>query len=420
MSFYTALSGLNAAHRDISVTSNNIANVSTFGFHQSRAEFADIYHNNVQLSPSHQVGAGVDISRMSLDFSQGTTLSTGNAFDLAILGPGFFMTRTGPDEGADMGFTRAGAFGMNGEGFVTNAAGHFLNVFPTSPNGSVLSTSETVNLQIPQSFGTPQPTSAVDLAVQVSLTDNGGQGSQSAVPAAAFDPADPATFAFSTEIPMLDEAGNAIPAQAHFVLENAPSAAAPGISYSLQFVRNGEVLAPPAAAPQLSFDASGVQTGAAGPVAFTDAAGASYTLDLTGSQTTRDSFAVLSVTQDGESEIDLSSVDITDNGLVFANFGADRSVAVGQVALATFPNLQALNRIGDMTYLASRDAGEMRTGAPLDSGFGAVQAGAVEQSNVDLTEELVQLIIAQRNYQASAKALETNGAITDTVINIRT
>ncbi|MCH2076606.1 MAG: flagellar hook protein FlgE [Rhodobacteraceae bacterium] len=420
MSFYTALSGLNAAQQDISVTSNNIANVSTFGFHQSRAEFSDIYFNNSQLAPSRQIGAGVDISRMALDFTQGTTLATGNGFDFAILGPGFFMTEIGPDEGTDMGFTRAGAFGMNGEGFVVNASGHYLNVFPTSPDGLVLSTSQTEKLRIPQSVGVPEATTTVDLGVQISLTDNGGLGSQAAVPPAAFDPMDPATFSFSTEIPMLDDLGNAIPAQAFFVLEQAPSALTPGISYSLQFVRDGEVLAPPAGAEELTFDGNGMQTGAAGPQAFTDAAGTSYSFDLSGSQTSRDSFAVLSISNDGESPINLSSVDVTDDGTVFANFGADRSIAVGQIALATFPNLQALNRIGDATYLASRDAGEMRLGAPLDTGFGAVQAGAVEQSNVDLTQELVQLIIAQRNYQASAKAIETNGTITDTIINIRT
>ncbi|MEO0676932.1 MAG: flagellar hook-basal body complex protein, partial [Pseudomonadota bacterium] len=150
-----------------------------------------------------------------------------------------------------------------------------------------------------------------------------------------------------------------------------------------------------------------------------DAAGLTYSLDLAGSNVSQDPFEVVAVTQDGQSSINLSSIDITDDGVIFANYGAANTVALGQVALATFPNLQGLNPIGDATYLSSDDAGPIRLGAPLDTGFGALQSGALEQSNVDLTAELVNLITAQRNYQASARALETNGAITDTVLNIR-
>lgn len=420
MSFYTALSGLNAAQQDLSVTSNNIANVSTFGFHGSRAEFSDIYFNNTQLAPSYQIGAGVTISRMTQDFNQGTTLATGNTFDFALRGPGFFMVDTGPDAGADLGFTRSGAFGMDANGFVVDASGQFLNVFPTNPAGAVLSTATTQKLQIPQSFGVPAATSTVGLGVAVSLTDNGGFGTQTALPAAPFDPANPSTFAFSTEIPVLNAQGNAVPAQAYFVLDSAPTPAAPGIGYSVQLVSNGAVLAPPAPAQTLAFDGNGVQTGPAAPLAFTAPSGAVLNLDLSGSRATQDPFSVLSATQDGNAPLALSSVDVTEDGVVVANFGAERSQAVGQIALATFPNLQGLNRIGNATYLATRDAGQMRTGAPLDNGFGALQSGAIEQSNVELTEELVQLILAQRNYQASAKALETTGQITDVVLNIRT
>ncbi|MEO1703830.1 MAG: flagellar hook protein FlgE [Pseudomonadota bacterium] len=419
MSFFTALSGLNAAQTDISVTSNNIANVSTMGFQSSRASFADIFFSNPQAAPSKQIGAGVRVQQMTVDFNQGTTVATGNIFDFALGGQGFFMVRTGPDAGADMGYTRAGAFGMNGEGFVVNPAGHFLNVFPTSPGGQTLSTAATERLQVPQTFGQPQATQNIALGVQMSLGTNGGQGTQTTVPAAAFDPANADTFAFSTDVPMLDADGNAIAGQVYFVLDTAPTAANPAISYSVQFVRDGEVLAPPAPAGLLSFDAAGLQTGPAGPQAFTDAAGLTYSLDLAGSNVSQDSFEVVAVTQDGQSSINLSSIDITDDGVIFANYGAANTVALGQVALATFPNLQGLNPIGDATYLSSDDAGPIRLGAPLDTGFGALQSGALEQSNVDLTAELVNLITAQRNYQASARALETNGAITDTVLNIR-
>jgi len=418
MSFFTALSGLNAAQTDISVTSNNIANVGTLGFHGSRAEFSDIFTNSPYSRPASQVGAGTEVSRIAVDFSQGSVTATGNVLDLLLQGPGFFQVRTGPDAGADLGYTRAGAFGMNAEGFVTNAAGHYLTVFPTAENGDTLSTTQTGRLQIPQQFGVPQATTSVDLSFNVSLDDNGGLGTQAALPAAPFDPADPGSYAYSTQIPALNAEGEAVPAQAYLVMTKAPDATDPSLAYSVQLVLDGEIATPADPAARLSFDGDGVQTGALGDLGFTTAAGA-LSLDLAGSRATQSPFAVTAVSQDGSRRLDLSSVEVRDDGTVWANYGAERSVAVGQIAVANFADLQALSSIGDATYLASRDSGPARLGVPGTSGFGAVQSGSVERSNVDLTEELVNLIMAQRNYQASAKALETNGALAETVMNIR-
>src|SRR6056297_2973499 len=138
MSFFTALSGLNAAQTDISVTSNNIANVGTTGFHGSRAEFADIYTNSPYSRPASQIGQGVETARMGVDFSQGSLRATGNVLDLSLQGPGFFQVQTGLDDDAQTAYTRAGAFGMNVDGYVTNAAGQYLSVFPTAADGSRL------------------------------------------------------------------------------------------------------------------------------------------------------------------------------------------------------------------------------------------------------------------------------------------
>ncbi|KGM88374.1 flagellar hook-basal body protein [Roseovarius mucosus DSM 17069] len=417
MSFHTALSGLNAAQTDISVTSNNIANVGTLGFHGSRAEFADIYTTSPYSRPASQIGSGTEVSRIGVDFKQGSLTATGNVLDLSLQGPGFFQVRTGPDAGADAGYTRAGAFGMNREGFVTNAAGHFLTVFPTSENGDTLSTTQTQRLQIPQQFGTPQPTSSVDLSFNLSLSDNGGLGSQAAIPAAAFDPADPTTYAATTQIPVLDGAGRAVPAQAYFVMSDAPDALDGGLAYSVQLVVDGVTAAADPSAT-LSFDAGGAQTG--GLEAMNFALGdQTLSLSLGGSRVSDDSFGAIAVSQNGTRQLDLSSVDVRQDGTVWASYGAETSIAVGQVAVANFSDIQGLGSIGSATYRASRESGEARLGVPGSSGFGAVRSGAVERSNVDLTEQLVNLIMAQRNYQASAKALETNGTLADTVLNIR-
>lgn len=207
MSFYTALSGLNAAQRDIAATSNNIANVGTVGFHRSRAEFADIFANPPYNRPTSQVGDGVETARMTRGFSQGTTRATGNVLDLSLRGPGFFQVRTG------------------------------------------------------------------------------GEGS--------------------------------------------------------------------------------------------------------------------------------------DDGVISATYGGEVSMTVGRVSVANFADPQALTPVGNSTYLSTMESGAPRLAAPGEAGYGQLRSGVLEQSNVELTEELVHLITAQRNYQASAKALETSSSLAQTIIQMR-
>lgn len=417
MSFYTALSGLNAAQTDISVTSNNIANVGTLGFQGSRAEFADIFSNSPLSRPTSQVGTGVQVARIGVDFSQGAITATGNVLDLSLQGPGFFQVQLS-GESNEMAYTRAGAFNMDSAGYVTNAAGHFLTVFPTADNGDPLTTSETSRLHIPQSLGMSQATGAINMAVQMSLTDNAGLGTQAAVPAAAFDAADSSTYAYSTSVPVLDGEGNSVPAKAYFVLAHAPDATDPTLTYEVQLVVDGELAVPPAGMNTLTFDEFGHQT-----TGLTDAAfsltNRDINLNLTGSEVSQKAFEVLSVKQDGKRMLDLSTVEVRENGIVWATYGGEETVAVGRVAVANFGNLQGLTMIGSSTYLETRNSGPVNLGLPGSSGFGSVRSGSVERANVDLTEELVNLIMAQRNYQASAKALETTGQLAQTVMNMR-
>ena len=418
MALYTALSGLHAAQTDISVTSNNIANVGTIGFHGSRAEFADIYTNSPYSRPASQVGQGVETARIGVDFSQGSMRATGNVFDLSLQGPGFFQVQTSLDEDAKLAYTRAGAFGVNVDGYVTNAAGHYLSVFPTAADGSRLGNLETELLQIPQQNGTPSATAAVDLAVQLSLTDNGALGTQAAVPAAAFDPADQTTFAYSTSVPMLNDAGESVSARAYFVLADAPDAADPSISYSVQFVVDGEVAVPTDPTAVLSFDGDGVQTGGLADMEFTLTSGP-VTINLANSGVSQDPFEVLSVSHDGSARQNLSAIEIGQDGNVWATYGSDPAISLGQIAVGNFNDLQGLTSIGSATYLETRASGTVRLGGSGESGYGQIRSGMIEQANVDLTEELVNLIMAQRNYQASAKALETNGKLSEAVMNIR-
>lgn len=418
MAFYTALSGLHAAQTDISVTSNNIANVGTVGFHGSRAEFADIYTNSPYSRPAAQVGLGTEASRIATDFEQGSLRATGNVLDLSLQGAGFFQVRTGLDDDAERAYTRAGAFGVTADGYVTNSAGHYLTVFPTAADGSRLGNLETKRLEIPQQNGIASPTTSVDLAVQLSVTDNGGLGTQAEVPAADFNPDDPTTFAYSTAVPFYDDTGASIPARAYFVLSDAPDPTDPSMAYTVEFVINGEIATPTDPTETLAFDGNGNQTGGLTDMEFTLTSGP-VTLNLANSETTRDVSSVLSVDHNGESLKNLASLEIGQDGNVWATYGADPAISLGQIAIGTFKDLQGLGSIGSATYLESRASGPVRLGGASESGFGVIRSGSVEQANVDLTDQLVNLIVAQRNYQASAKALETNGKLSETVMNIR-
>jgi flagellar hook protein FlgE len=418
MALYTALSGLNAAQTDISVTSNNIANVGTTGFHGSRAEFGDIYTNTPYSRPASQVGLGTETRRVGVDFSQGSLRATGNVLDLSLQGSGFFQVLTGTGEDAKLAYTRAGAFDVDADGYVRNGSGHRLMVFPTATDGGRLSSTETETLQIPSQNGTPQATTAMDLAVRLSVTENGAQGTQTTVPAAPFDPVDETTFAYSTSVPFLDESGTSVTARVYFVLADAPDPADPTIAYNVQFVVDGEVATPADPAAVLSFDGNGIQTGGLDVMNF-DLPTGPVGLNLSNSEATKDGFGILSVNHDGRSLESLAALEIGDDGNVWATYGDAPAISLGQIAIGNFKSLQGLTSMGGATYVETRASGTVQLGGAGESGFGQIRAGMIEQANVDLTDELVNLIMAQRNYQASAKALETNGKLSETIMNIR-
>lgn len=416
MSFLIALSGLNAAQTDISVTSNNIANVGTLGFHSSRAQFADFVAQSPYSRPELQIGGGTLTAGMGRDFAQGSISATGNVLDLSLRGPGFFQVQA-TDE--SMAYTRAGAFRMDAEGFLVNPSGDKLMTFPTAQNGELLSTNQTGPIQVPLFFGTPKATSEIDMAMNFSLSNNGGQGTQAAIPAAAFDHTNSDTYAFETTVPMLDDEGNAVDARAYFVMTKAPDAVDPTASYEVQLVVDGVPADTPATGPiALTFDEFGQQTTGNGAEDYT-LNGQTYTMDFSGSTMNSDAFDVLSAAHNGKRQSDLTALEINEDGVVYAIYGGEDPVALGRVAIGNFSDVQSLATLGNASYAETRNSGPVRLGAPGQAGFGMLQSGTLEQSNVELTEELVHLIMAQRNYQASAKAMETSSTLSQTIMNMR-
>jgi flagellar hook protein FlgE len=422
MSMNTALSGLNAAQKHIAVTSHNIANVGTTGFRGSRAEFADIFTQSPFSVARTTAGAGTQIARVAQDFSQGSVVGTGNRLDMAIEGPGFFALRTpstAPGVTNENVYSRAGAFGVSADGFIVNSSGQQLLGWPVAQSGQVLSEAlgSSMALQVPLAMGQALETSSVGLALNLP-SDPAMSGAQDAIPPAnPFDAADPSTWAFRTQMPVFDADGKAVETEVYLVRLSEPSVAQPESEFAAYVMRNGQLMQAPLDNTFVFAEDGTLQSPATG-INFTSPDG-DIALDLTGSRIQPEPFTVQAATQNGQTLNQLTTLDIDSEGTVWANYGAEARVAMGKLLLVNFPNPGALRPMGAAAFGATADAGDPLAGSPGGTGFGRLRSGALEMANVDLTDQLVNLITAQRNYQANAKSMETSSQMTQTIMNLR-
>jgi flagellar hook protein FlgE len=424
MSFNTALSGLNAAQSDLSVTSNNIANVSTTGFKESRAEFADIYSAGSLGTAQTAIGSGVLLAQVAQQFTQGNLEFTRNTLDMAISGEGFFVLSDSSSSN-DLLYTRAGAFGVDANGNVVNSAGQALRVYPVNPDGTVTATSlsSTVPLQVPDTAGAPTPTANIDIGVN--LPSNGA-----ILDPLLFDPTSPATYNASTSVTIYDSLGEPHIATSYYI-KTAPNTWAQYLQVDGNPVdiAGGTAGAGGQLYGTLTFNNVGAFTGESpspmttAPLGFTNGADPtqSLVLDYANNSPTQfaSPFAVNTLRQDGFPIGRLTGIDIGENGVVRANYSNGQQIALGKIALARFTNNQGLQQIGNTVWRETVDSGIALPGEAGTSSFGIIRGGALETSNVDLTAELVDLITAQRNFQANAKSIETSNAVTQTIIQIR-
>lgn len=485
MSFNIALSGLAAAQKDLDVTANNIANVNTTGFKESRAEFADVYATSIFASGRTKVGDGVTTSTVAQQFSQGALQFTNNSLDLAITGEGFFALT--PDrQSQDLTYTRSGAFKLNKDNFIVDNNGNYLQGFAvdavTGENQSV-SLSTTQPIAIPTSAGAPRATNNIFLSMNVDsraveLPRNPGN----------FNPGDRASYTHSTSVTVYDSLGEAHTVTTYFrkvapddplnppawnewqtfvVFDdnvNMPVAPAyisdplapgyPGLDLSewgngsgalpydgnggvfigdsLFFDPNGNLIlpvvppvAPVLTTPNLTLPAEALSAATANYLTN----GAQYSQDVTVNY--RDAsgvrlptqyaanFDVTNLSQDGTTVGSLTGVDIDAFGRVLASYSNGDSSYLAQVTLVRFANVQGLKQVGNTSWKQSITSGEPIGGQANTGTFGAVNASALEQANVNLTTELVDLISAQRNFQANSRALEVNSTLQQTVLQIR-
>lgn len=620
MSFNNALSGINAAQKDLNVTANNIANVNTTGFKESRAEFADVYANSIFVNAKTQVGNGVATGAVAQQFHQGALQFTNNALDLAIQGNGFFVTSDGLSN-LDRTYTRSGAFKLNESSYMVSNSGGYLQGYEINADGTpkAVSINATKPIQIPDRAGEPVQTSTIEanfnlpttstplssgadplMTSQIDTSFNLPSDAKLVDPTSSIDPNDPTTYSFTATLDVYDSLGEKHTITQYFAKDADPAdptkaadpatwrmalyqgttriniddsgtpitsakitfdasgnmtgtvpatiktvplgttnpPAVPGAGINMNsanesqtvsfkfgtvsesassfkvsqlnqdgiartyskfdpkdsstyssstsvvsydslgephtitqyFVKEADSIDPAKAtvptawrmylyegdkpidiaggatttmatglsqAPlsaRVTFDASGkmqtpttpaviktVPLGTPGAGIITNGADGTQDIELKLGTVTQyaSPFEVSKLTQDGSTVGRLTKVEITADGIVSATYSNATTVKVAMVAMAKFANSQGLTQVGDTSWRQSLLSGDALPGTPNSGTFGSIKSSALEQSNVDLTTELVDLITAQRNFQANSRSLEVNSSLQQNILQIR-
>ena len=459
MSFNIALSGVSAAQKDLDVTANNIANVNTVGFKESRAEFGDVYAASLLAGGKTKVGDGVLTQEVAQQFSQGSLQFTNTALDLAITGNGFFAT-TPEITSRDFSFTRAGQFKLDQDNFVVNSTGDHLMGFPVNNDGTSASValSTTVPVRIPDSSGSPQQTTEVSPRFNLPAGDD-------AVEVDLFDPNDPLTYNAATSITVYDSLGDSHVMTYYFMKDDDATNEWLVVTYvdDQPLETEGDVANTPGATNvagitslgagneiagfRMTFSSGGDFTGIENSSGTAIATGDIRSVQLgggilvNGSDATQQittnfvldaanatpdeptqfasAFEVTSLEQDGLPVGRLTGIDIGPDGLVRATFSNGTSEPIVRVALVRFANEQGLTQQSNTNWQESILSGEALAGEATTGTFGDINSSALEQANVNLTTELIDLIIAQRNFQANSRALEVNNQLNQTILGIR-
>ena len=464
MPFRIALSGLHGAAADLKVTGNNIANAATTGFKHSRAEFVDVYAAAYGAITQVTNGSGSRTANIRQIFSQGNIEYTDNATDLAITGQGFFIVED--DKGRYL--TRNGTFGLDRDGYVVNATGQTLKVFPPVNNGAATTTFNTgslQDLQLSTTIGAPTASRNIDVNLNVDADVTaidiavGGLHDDGVGATPLFDPTDPSTYHHVTATTVYDSLGAPHVVTMYFrkvsdiaaggTIDNAwqmfmqvdgtdvpttddglisaasggtgagtPSPGRPtallfnpdGSLQEARYLDAGSTSQPTLTNGELVFDDFPVTTGAND---------VQLTVDFANTTQYGSEFAVNTLSQDGFTTGRLTGFDVEENGIVFARYTNGDKQTLGMVALANVPNPQGLRQKGDSLWVETFDAGDTTLGQPGTASLGLIQSGALEASTVEIADQLVNMIVAQRNYQANAQVVSTADQITQTLLQIR-
>jgi flagellar hook protein FlgE len=427
MGFQQGLSGLNAAAKSLEAIGNNVSNAATVGFKQAQVQFADVFASSLTGSGGSQIGIGTKMARVSQQFTQGNISGTNNPLDIAINGNGFFRMVDG--RGAES-YSRNGQFQLNQEGFIQNAAGHRLTGYILNDRGAPENIGEPKPIAITDAPFAPNPTKKYDLSLNL---DSGAD-----VKAIAFDGGDPDTYNFSTSVPVYDSLGNSHTLQSFYVNKGngvwdvygtlndqpvgpaVPVAGAHNPFAQLQFGSGGQLNTTTAFAATPASTTTAPWIDVTPAVLGNNAAPLKVDVNFLSTMTQYGAdFAVNKQFQDGYASGELTGFSLSSDGNILGRYTNGQTKALAQVTLTTFENPNGLQSIGNNAWVRTSEAGEANHNEPGTGGSGAVQSSAVEDSNVDLTAELVNMITAQRIYQANAQTIKTEDQIMQTLVNLR-
>jgi flagellar hook protein FlgE len=427
MAFQQGLSGLASSSKAIDVVSNNIANTSTVGFKAGTAQFADVYASALTGAVSTiQIGIGSTVNAVKQAFNQGNLTATNNPLDMAINGNGFFMIARNDGTTA---YSRNGQFDIDKDGFVvTNLGERLMGYQSATPGGGIPTAGGTpVPLYIPPGGIDPQATS--DVLIRSNLDSRQVNPANLTPPGpAVFDPNDPESYNATTSLKVFDTLGNDHTLTLYFVRTTTTAdnswqvfATLDGDNTTLQELTDYGA----APAVGLTFDAFGrmdpnlpafnftapIANGAVDPL--------DINIDLSRMTQFGSPFSVTELNQNGYAPGEIAGLAISRDGIIQGRYTNGQTRDLGQVALATFRSPNGLISLGNNLWAESPESGppiDNKPGAGLN---GVISAGMVEDSNVDLTQELVQLIIQQRNYQANAQSIRTQDQLLQTLVNLR-
>ena len=405
MSFQQGLSGLNAASRSLDVIGHNIANANTTGMKASRAEFAQIYASSAGAVGGSNTGLGVQVDAVSQQFSQGALTTTGNNLDVAINGGGFFQLK---NSDGSTSYTRAGNFKLDKDGNLVTNSGAQVVGYPTDADG-VREAGDAKPLKLPT--GAPilaRMTTAV--GAQITLD------ARAAVAANATPPTPLSTY--STSFTAFDAQGLEVPVGLSFKktdnntweVYSSVNGSDPGAStpFTLKFKADGTLDVAASPVPDLTLASPNDPT-----VKF------DVKLDLSRMTQVNSRFTVSDLTQDGYTAGQLTGIRIEKDGLISASYSNGKTQSAGQIVLANFRNAQGLAPTGAGEWIETTGSGQAVRGAPGAGTFGQLRAGTLEESNVDLTAELVNMMTTQRAYQANAQTIKTQDQVLSTLVNLR-
>jgi flagellar hook protein FlgE len=403
MSFQHGLSGLNAAARNLDVIGNNVANANTVGAKSSRVEFADLYANSLTGLSAATNGIGVAVTSVAQQFTQGDIVSTQNPLDMAINGRGFFRVALN----GSIQYTRNGQFRMDKDGYIVTAQGARLTGYSVDASGQTSNGTPT-ELKISTADISPKPTALSRAQLNLDARD---------IPITApFDSANPSTYHSAMSMSVYDSLG-----RDHQVTLYYRKTA--GNTWEVRAAADGTDV--PGVASTINFNTAGIVTSPTGPFNLTIPVGAdagntmTFGMNLTGATQFGASFATTEITQDGYGTGRLSGFTADDSGVLVGRYSNGQTRPQGQITLANFVNPQGLVPLGNNVWVEGGSAGQPTLGAPGSGILGALEAGAVENSNVDMTAELVNMITAQRVYQANAQTIKTHDQLLQTIVNLR-